>query len=238
MPPEHRSPCARETLIKLENISYNHQASAQTSPTLEHINLHILKGETCALLGDSGSGKSTLLNILGLLDRPSSGTYTLEGVDCTRATANQLASLRNHKIGFVFQSFNLLPRMNALDNVALPLLYRGVKKAEAQAQALKLITQVGLAHRALHRPDELSGGQKQRIAIARALIGNPSVILADEPTGNLDDEAAQDIVHMLLDLNLRHQVTVVIVTHDHSLATQFHRRFKIEQRGISEVRQS
>lgn len=233
--PPPKSATGSTPLITLTNISYAHKDAERPISILKNINLSIMSGESCALLGESGSGKSTLLNILGLLDQPTSGTYLLNGTDCSRASATQLALIRSHKIGFVFQNFNLLPRMTAVDNVALPLLYRGVDKSTAQERARELIQQVGLEDRAHHRPPELSGGQRQRIAIARALIGAPSLILADEPTGSLDAVSANEIVDILLHLNEYHSVSLVVVTHDKVLSTLFQRSITIKNGELHEI---
>ena len=188
-----------------------------------------------SITGASGSGKSTLLNILGLLDLPDCGQYRVAGHDICSASPDQLAAIRNQQIGFVFQSFNLLPRLSALDNVALPLSYRGVSRHESVEQALRMLEQVGLADRAHHRPADLSGGQRQRVAIARALVGKPSVILADEPTGNLDSTTAQDIMDLLLALNREQQVTLIIVTHDPHIAERLDRKILVRNGVVQEA---
>ncbi|WP_049053750.1 ABC transporter ATP-binding protein, partial [Achromobacter xylosoxidans] len=182
----------------------------------------------------SGSGKSTLLNILGLLDRPSAGQFLFRGRDMLGIDENARAWARNREIGFVFQSFNLLPRMNALDNVALPLFYRGIPRAPARATAMDWLRQVGLADRGGHLPADLSGGQRQRVAIARALVGNPSVILADEPTGNLDQASAESIMALLMGLNRERAVTIVMVTHDANLAARFSRQIHMRDGVLHE----
>lgn len=175
---------AHPGLISLQGIGKRYQLAGQHLSILNDVCLSIARGDSCGILGASGSGKSTLLNILGLLDLPNCGQYRFAGHDIFSASPDELAAIRNQQIGFVFQSFNLLPRLSALDNVALPLSYRGVSRHESVEQALRMLEQVGLAERAHHRPADLSGGQRQRVAIARALVGKPSVILADEPTGN------------------------------------------------------
>ncbi|MDR0480716.1 MAG: ABC transporter ATP-binding protein [Gallionellaceae bacterium] len=195
----------------------------QPLAVLDRVSLTIGRGESCAIVGSSGSGKSTLLNILGLLDRPASGRILLNGQDMTRADADQRAYFRNQLIGFVFQSYNLLPRLSALDNVALPLLYRGCPHAEAVQRAREQLERFGLGGRSSHRPAELSGGQKQRVAIARGLVGTPALILADEPTGNLDSVAAREVMDILLRLNRTEGVTLVMVTHDSKLAGELGR---------------
>ncbi|MGV6475686.1 ABC transporter ATP-binding protein [Azotobacter vinelandii] len=202
---------------------------------LHEVSLSIERGQSCAIVGASGSGKSTLLNILGLLDQPASGRFLLDGLDMSRATADERAGIRNQCIGFVFQNFNLLPRLNALDNVALPLLYRGYHRTEARQHARRQLERVGLAERTAHRPADLSGGQRQRVAIARALVGKPSLILADEPTGNLDSATAQDIVDLLLQLNRQEGVTLVMVTHDDGLARRLDRCLHVKDGSVVEM---
>lgn len=209
-----------EHLVILKDIFHTYSIADASGQTLHGISLNILRGKRYALVGTSGSGKSTLLNILGLLDKPSSGLYLLDGVDVTQSSPDQLAEFRNRKIGFVFQSFNLLPRLNSLDNVALPLIYRGVPRPEARARAEQQLSRVGLNNKSWCRPADLSGGQRQRVAIARALIGEPILLLADEPTGNLDRNTAMEIMNLLLELNQKNTLTLLMVTHDNSLASQ------------------
>lgn len=221
-------------LISLDSVSQSYRMGAGEIVALKQVNMAIRAGETCALLGASGSGKSTLLNILGLLDQPSSGQFYFSGRNMAAAGAVERAHLRNREIGFVFQSFNLLPRLSALDNVALPLAYRGISRAEGRARAMDQLDRVGLAARAGHLPADLSGGQRQRVAIARALVGSPSIVLADEPTGNLDSVAAQGILDLLLALNHERGVTLVVVTHDAGLARHFGRRFHVADGELSE----
>ncbi len=221
-------------LMQITHVSHAYRKGSQSVSVLRDVTLEIRSGETCALLGASGSGKSTLLNILGLLDRPSAGQFLFRGLDMLGMDENARAWVRNRQIGFVFQSFNLLPRMNALDNVALPLFYRGIPRAPARATAMDWLRQVGLADRGGHLPADLSGGQRQRVAIARALVGNPSVILADEPTGNLDQASAESIMALLMGLNRERAVTIVMVTHDANLAGRFSRQLHVRDGVLHE----
>ncbi|MCL9657355.1 ABC transporter ATP-binding protein [Pseudomonas protegens] len=221
--------------ISLQGIGKSYRLAEQPLHILKNVSLSIEAGESCAILGASGSGKSTLLNILGLLDLPDNGDYRFAGHDIFRASPDQLAAIRNQQIGFVFQSFNLLPRLSALDNVALPLSYRAVARRESLERAQHMLDQVGLGQRAHHRPADLSGGQRQRVAIARALVGEPSVILADEPTGNLDSHTAQEIMDLLLSLNRERQVTLIIVTHDPGIAQRLDRQIRVTNGVVQEV---
>ncbi|MEB0075814.1 ABC transporter ATP-binding protein [Pseudomonas sp. CCI3.2] len=214
-------------LLSLLGVSHCYRRGKNVIPILIDVNLVIRRGHTCALVGASGSGKSTLLNMLGLLEKPTGGVLTFKGHSVQNADADQLAHLRNREIGFVFQSFNLLPRLSVVDNVALPLSYRGVSRRQARRLALEQLALVGLADRAHCKPADLSGGQRQRVAIARALVGCPALVLADEPTGNLDSQTAKDIMALLLGLNREHGVTLVMVTHDVELAKQFDRRIQV-----------
>jgi len=211
------------TMINLEDITKIYRMGKVEVPALRGITLNIKEGEMVALVGVSGSGKSTLMNIIGFLDKPTLGRYTLDGVDVSRLNDNKLAELRNRKIGFVFQTFNLLPRTSALSNVELPLLYSGGQKRKRAVEALE---RVGLAARANHKPTELSGGEQQRVAIARALVNDPAVILADEPTGNLDSTATKEIISIFLQLN-REGITVVLVTHEPDIAEQAQRIIRL-----------
>jgi len=204
-------------VIHLENLRKSYFIGKQELPVLKGLSLDILKTEFVALMGPSGSGKSTLMNIIGCLDTLSSGKYLLNNKDVGEMTDNELAEIRNQEIGFVFQQFNLLPRLSALENVALPLIYAGVSKKERNERAAEMLGKVNLADRAKHKPNELSGGQIQRVAIARALVNNPSIILADEPTGNLDSKTSAEIMQLLSEI---HQMgnTVVLVTHEEEIA--------------------
>ncbi|MDR1064175.1 MAG: ABC transporter ATP-binding protein [Azoarcus sp.] len=225
----------RVPLIVLEDICLTYRLGGQSLRVLDRVSLTLGAGERCAIVGASGSGKSTLLNILGLLDEAESGRYWLDGRDMSRADADERAGARNRQIGFVFQNFNLLPRLSALDNVALPLRYRGVPREEARHRAACQLRRVGLADRMRHRPADLSGGQRQRVAIARALAGEPSVILADEPTGNLDGATAKDIMDTLLHLNATQNLTLVTVTHDDALARRLGRRLHVRDGQVAEA---
>jgi putative ABC transport system ATP-binding protein len=207
-------------MIELDNITKIYRMGKVEVPALRGVTLSIKEGEMVALVGPSGSGKSTLMNIIGFLDKPTLGRYTLDGIDVSRLNDNKLADLRNKKIGFVFQTFNLLPRTSALANVELPLIYSGgVRKRKMSMEALE---RVGLAARATHKPTELSGGEQQRVAIARALVNNPAVILADEPTGNLDSATTAEIISIFCQLH-REGITVVLVTHEPDVASQAQR---------------
>ena len=226
---------ARDSLIALHGIAKRYQRAEECLTILDQVSLQIHAADSCGILGASGSGKSTLLNILGLLDLPDSGDYHFAGHDIRAASPDQLAALRNRQIGFVFQSFNLLARLSALDNVALPLAYRGTPRREALARARHMLEQVGLGDRASHRPADLSGGQRQRVAIARALVGQPAVILADEPTGNLDSTTAREIMELLLTLNREQKVTLIIVTHDAAIAERLQRQIRVDNGAVHEV---
>lgn len=223
-------------LVNIRNITHIYSTGTISKPVLNNVSLSILVGTSCAIVGTSGSGKSTLLNIIGLLDRPSSGHVYIAGKDMGNANADTRAITRNLLIGFVFQNFNLLPRLNALDNVALPLLYRGLSRDDAKEMAYLKLGQVGLSNRTDHLPTELSGGQRQRVAIARALVGNPTLLLADEPTGNLDSVTANEIIDLLLSLNHEQAVTLITVTHDKAIAARMQRCIHIQDGDAHEVR--
>ncbi len=205
------------SLIELNNVVKNYVVGPNIVRALQGISFNINKNEYVAIMGPSGSGKSTLMNILGCLDTVSSGKYVLNGIDVSDMSDNELAEIRNKEIGFVFQTFNLLPRYTAFDNVMLPLIYAGVKSRERIERTSQVIAAVGLAERSHHRPNELSGGQRQRVAIARALINNPSIILADEPTGNLDSKTSVEIMEIFEEI-YRKGNTVIVVTHEEDIA--------------------
>lgn len=206
------------SLVRLERLSKHYDTVAGSVPVLKDIDLEIAPGEFLAVMGPSGSGKSTLLNILGCLDTPSSGAYYLDGRDVAKLGADALAEVRGHLLGFVFQRFNLLGRVTALDNVALPLLYAGVAPAERRTRAQRALAQMGIAEFAHALPNQLSGGQQQRVAIARALVNHPRLILADEPTGNLDSQTGHEIMEVFAALNRSEGITLVLVTHEYDIA--------------------
>lgn len=214
-------------IISLKDISRLYQIGSETIYALRSITTNIYKNEYVALMGPSGSGKSTLMNILGCLDTPSSGTYILNGIDVSGMSDNELAEVRNKEIGFVFQTFNLLPRSSALENVALPLVYSGLSKQDRLRKAEKSLTDVGLGDRLKHRPNELSGGQRQRVAVARALVNSPSIILADEPTGNLDSRTSVEIMGLFEEIHSNGN-TIIVVTHEEDIANHAHRIIRIK----------
>jgi len=223
-----------ESLIQLRDIAKIYMIGGTIEvPALKSITVDIRKNEYVALMGPSGSGKSTLMNIIGCLDTPTHGTYILNNKDVSTMEDDQLAEIRNKEIGFVFQTFNLLPRYNALDNVQLPLIYAGVSKSERIERALKVIEHVGLTDRMHHKPNELSGGQRQRVAVARALVGTPSLILADEPTGNLDSKTSVDIMRLFSEIH-RNGNTIVLVTHEEDIAHYAHRIVRLRD-GLVEA---
>ena len=213
-------------LIHIEHIARTYEMGGETVHALRDVSLDIHSNEYVALMGPSGSGKSTLMNILGCLDTPSSGVYTFKGLDVNEMTDDDLAEIRNKEIGFVFQTFNLLPRATALKNIELPLIYSGISSEDRKERAIKALEDVGLGDRMLHRPNELSGGQRQRVAIARALVTEPSIILADEPTGNLDTKTGIEIMKLFQDLWSKGN-TVILVTHEEDIARHARRIIRI-----------
>ena len=215
-----------EAVIVSDGLTKTYQMGDVQVNALCGVSLEIGRGEVVAIMGPSGSGKSTLMNILGCLDRPTSGEYILDGENVSRLTDDQLASVRNRKVGFIFQSFNLLPRASALTNVELPLRYAG-ENHDRRERARQALQSVGLGDRMEHRPSELSGGQQQRVAIARALVNDPAILMADEPTGNLDSKSGKEIIDLLLSLNRERNATVIIVTHDPGIASQTQRIIRL-----------
>ena len=213
-------------LIKITNIKRDFVLGNEIVYVLKGIDLEINKGEYVALMGPSGSGKSTLMNLLGCLDTPTSGTYILNGKDVSQMRDDELAEIRNKEIGFVFQTFNLLPRTTALDNVALPMIYAGYSKSERNKRATEVLHQVNLADRMDHQPNQLSGGQRQRVAVARALVNRPSIILADEPTGNLDSKTSEEIMKLLEEIHTKGN-TLIVVTHEEEIAAHAHRIIRL-----------
>lgn len=210
------------TVIQTSDISKIYQMGSETIRALKSVSININQGEYVSFMGPSGSGKSTLMNMIGCLDTPSGGQYILNGNDVSDMTENELAEIRNKEIGFVFQTFNLLPRASSLENVALPLIYAGYSKSEREERAHAALSGVGLGDRAHHKPNELSGGQRQRVAIARALVNDPSIILADEPTGNLDSKTSYDIMDLFAQLHDKGN-TIIMVTHEDDIAQYSHR---------------
>ncbi len=214
-------------IIETKKISRQYTMGEEIIQALQDVTISIKKGEYIAFMGPSGSGKSTLMNIIGCLDTPSGGKYILNQQDVSQMTENQLAKVRNKEIGFVFQTFNLLPRQSSLENVALPLVYAGYSKSDRLEKAMEVLKSVGLEHRAGHRPNELSGGQRQRVAIARALVNDPSILLADEPTGNLDSKTSYEIMDLFHELHQKNN-TIVMVTHEEDIAQYAHRIVKLK----------
>ena len=216
----------KQSVIKLTNVKKEYVTGDVTTEVLKGVDLSVAKGDFIAITGRSGSGKSTLMNIIGLLDTPSSGKYVLNNIAVESLDEDELSNIRSRQIGFVFQSFNLLPRSTTLENVVLPSIYAGVKKQERENRAIQILTKVGLEERINNRPNQLSGGQQQRVAIARALMNDPEVILADEPTGNLDTSSGNDVMKILKDLN-RQGKTIVLITHEQDIAHQANKIIKI-----------
>lgn len=216
-----------EPIISLTNISRKFLIGNETVNAIKSVSLQINKNEYVALMGPSGSGKSTLMNILGCLDTPSGGSYVLNGTDVSKLEDNELAEIRNKEIGFVFQTFNLLPKSTALENVTLPLIYAGKNKNERFQRAMEVLDQVGLANRVRHKPNELSGGQRQRVAVARALVNHPAIILADEPTGNLDSKTSMEIMGLFQQIHKKGN-TIILVTHEEDIARYAQRIIRLK----------
>lgn len=231
--PQQGAPVGARPVICVEKLSKSYSMGRTAVPALRAVTMEIVRSDFVAVMGPSGSGKSTLMNLLGCLDRPTSGTYLLDGVPVNQLSTNELADVRNQKIGFVFQGFHLLARMSALENVELPLVYAGLPTAERRHRAQLALSMVGLGTRASHRPAELSGGQQQRVAIARALVTRPALILADEPTGNLDSRTGLEIMLILQGLNQR-GITVVLVTHDAMIASYCRRQLRFHDGRLIE----
>ncbi len=225
-----------EKIIEIENVKKYYKVGTQVVKALRMVSIDIYKGEYVAIMGASGSGKSTLMNIIGCLDTPTSGKYVLNGKDVSSLSDDSLAEIRNSEIGFVFQVFNLLPRNTALENVMLPLVYSGIKKAERKRQAEETLADVGLDDRMMHRPNELSGGQRQRVAIARALVNKPALLLADEPTGNLDSKISEEIMILFAEIHKKGN-TLLMVTHEEDIAKHAHRIIRLKDGEVeSDIR--
>ncbi len=223
---------SNDSVIHIEHLFKDYVTEAGTVPVLKDVAMAVQPGEFVAIMGPSGSGKSTFMNILGCLDVASSGTYLLNGRDVNRQSRDELAQLRNQVIGFVFQGFNLLPRANLEDNVALPLIYRGMPRAERLERANEMLEKVGLAKYRRSRPNQISGGQQQRVAIARALVNHPRLLLADEPTGNLDTHTSQEVMALFSELNQRDGITIVLITHEPDIATYAQRLVRLSDGRI------
>lgn len=223
-----------EAVIHLEHIRRTYKMGGETIYALDDVSLDIIRNQYVAIMGPSGSGKSTLMNILGCLDTPSSGAYFLNGVDVSQMDDSELAHMRNKEIGFVFQTFNLLGRISALENVAMPLVYAGLNKQERLTRAAEVLQSVGLGDRMHHKPNELSGGQRQRVAVARALVNRPSIILADEPTGNLDSKTSYEIMQLFDELH-RLGNTIIVVTHEEDIARHAHHIIRLRDGNVESV---
>jgi putative ABC transport system ATP-binding protein len=226
-----------EPLIQIEQMSHGYMMGGQRMPILQDISLTVHKGEFVAIIGPSGSGKSTLMNMIGCLDLSNSGDYILDGHNVRKLSDNRLARIRNEKIGFIFQSFNLLPKLSAVENVELPLIYRGLSHRERKMRAIQALEQVGLQERMHHRPNQLSGGQQQRVAIARALAGDPPLLLADEPTGALDTNTGREVMQMIKGLHAQGH-TIILITHDLDIADQAKRVVRIQNGMLTEDRRN
>jgi len=221
-------------MLQLRDVTKTYKMGSQTFDALKGISFTVETGEMLSIVGTSGSGKTTMMNIIGLLDRPTTGQYFLEGEEVSNITAARRTELRNRRIGFIFQSFFLLPRLNALQNVSLPLLYRGVSKKDIKKKSLEMLGHVGMEKFWHHKPTELSGGQQQRVAIARALVGSPSIVLADEPTGALDSKTSQDVLNVLMMMNQEFNATILIITHNEAIAKECPRTIHIQDGLITE----
>ncbi len=224
--------------LQLVDVCKSYRIGPITSAVLQGVNLEVNSGDLISIMGPSGSGKTTLMNTIGLLDRPTSGSYIFNGQDSSTLNDAQLSTLRGRHVGFVFQSFHLLPQLTALDNVALPLVYQGESRSQMKQRALAALEKVSMSDRTNHRPDQLSGGQKQRVAIARALIVEPTLLLADEPTGALDPDTAQDVMTLLKQMNAEQGVTIMIITHDLTVARQCSRKLKIDSGQLIEIQRT
>jgi putative ABC transport system ATP-binding protein len=226
----------KEAVVDVRDLHKVYHMGADDVKALDGVTLQVERGDFVAIMGASGSGKSTFMNIIGCLDKPTSGVYILEGTDVSKLSSNELAAVRSQKLGFVFQGFNLLPRTSAVENVELPLTYSGVRETERHERAVKALESVGLGKRLNHQPSELSGGQQQRVAIARALVNDPAVILADEPTGNLDSRSSIDIMSIFSRLNMDRGITVVLVTHEQDIAAWARRAITFRDGRVIEDR--
>ena len=222
-------------MLRLRDIHKTYVVGPATVDVFQGLDLEVNQGDMVSIMGASGSGKSTLMNIIGLLDSPSSGSYILDGHEVSAMSDNRRSAIRNASIGFVFQSFHLLPRLTALDNVGLPLVYRGMRGTEVRRRAGRALRRVGMGDRARHKPNELSGGQQQRVAVARALVGEPAIVLADEPTGALDPATGNEIMDLFISLNREEEATLVIITHDPDIAERCARRTHIADGVLREL---
>lgn len=226
----------KHAIVEIKNVKKEYTLGGETVTALDNVSFTVNKGDFIAIIGPSGSGKSTLMNIIGCLDTPDSGEYYLDGQNAFSLKSKQLAEVRNHKIGFIFQSFNLLTKQSAFENVELPLVYRGIGSKERKEIAMQALKKVGLLERAGHKPTELSGGQQQRVAIARALAGNPPILLADEPTGALDSKTGVEVMNLMKDLN-RQGHTIILITHDLQIAKQAKRVIRIQDGRLAETKE-
>lgn len=221
--------------ISMKRLGKSYWHDGKLIPVVKQIDFQVEMGKTCAIVGPSGSGKSTLLNIIGLLDFADEGEYLFMGRPVAKIQSDELAAIRRMEVGFIFQNFNLIPRLSVIENVALPLRYRGIDRARSIELSMSMLQRVDMAQRANYKPADLSGGQKQRVAIARALVGQPSLILADEPTGSLDSQTAREVMELLLSIQQEQQVTLLIVTHDQHVAQQLHRQVTVQSGRVEEL---